>query len=157
MIDCSRSRFLPALLALTTTTTTGCAIDFARQSRSTNEPLSATTSGNRIVFRQGDAAIDEHDYYRIAGDQALADQIHAKRARGILANRAGIVLAIAGAVLLGAGLTTGKGSVTAGGALLLPIGGVSMFWGKSTTEKSPQLKLQDARIAGDRYNVRVAR
>jgi len=147
---------LPLPLLLVALATSGCAVDFARQTRSTGEPLTARATGNTVAFRQGDVAIDEHDYYRISGDQAHADHVRARRDRGILANRVGIASAIAGAVLMGAGISAGNSSVMGGGALLLPIGGVTMFWGKSTAEKVPQVRLQDAQIAGDRYNARVA-
>ena len=52
---------LPLPLLLVALATSGCAVDFARQTRSTGEPLAARAAGNTVPFRQGGVAMDEHD------------------------------------------------------------------------------------------------
>ena len=103
------------------------------------------------AFRQGTIAIDEHDFYRIAGEREAADAIERERATGERYNVVGWVIAAAGA----AGLVYGAVARDRRGygvALALPIGGTMAFYGRARANKTPQLSRERARQAAARYN-----
>jgi hypothetical protein len=127
-------------------------MNFATATSATSEQLSADWPG---TFRQGNNPIDEHDFYRIAGDQESASQIAQQRHKGVTVNRIGIVLALVGLGALVASVATEQRGVAAGG-IALPVGGVMAYWGKLTAEKTPQISISHARESADRYNAQHA-
>jgi len=133
----------------------GCAQNYASTLPASGEPLAYDWSS----FRQGNTPIDEHDYYRIAGDDDAATQIQRKRSSGIFYNRAGWWLAAIGlGGLFGATLIPDAGlrKVGYGLTIALPIGGTMVFYGRSKAERNPQLSGRRAREAANRYNAHLS-
>jgi len=141
---------LPILSALALAS--GCAANWATTQPATGEPLSAEW---KSTFRQGTTPIDEQDFYRIAGDRESYDQIAHERVKGMVVNRIGVVLAIAGIASLVAGATIDTKAYP--GVVFMPIGGIMAYWGIYTAERRPHISIDHAQQAADRYNARVAR
>jgi hypothetical protein len=70
---------------------------------------------------RGEDAIDERDYYHLAGDDKAAAQLDAYRHRGVIYNRIGLGLAAVGAVGLVA-MVAGDGAIKKAGSTAFVIG-----------------------------------
>jgi len=132
----------------------GCAQHLATNVAATGEPLSVEFAS---TYRQGKNPIDEHDFFRIAGDRQATAQIEHQRGRGIFYNRVGLILAGIGLTgLVVASTTDGAVARTGTGAtLLLPLGGVMAFYGRNVAEEHGIVDAGRAREAANRYNART--
>jgi hypothetical protein len=143
----------------------------ARGVKASGAPLSVTGAGG---FRQGDQAIDEQDFYRIAGDTEAVAAVRQRRLNLVAEQMAWQATGLAGigGLVLGAGVTAG-GIVwtTTSGPIgligLLP--GVGLFmsslvlvplayaWAADAADAmtAPTFSIQRARAAAERYNRRL--
>jgi hypothetical protein len=151
---------------------TGClTTNPARGAKATGEYLSVTEHGG---FRQGGQAIDEQDFYRIAGDSLAVAAVRHRRLNLVAEQMAWQAAGLAGigGLVLGAGVmaggivwTTASGPI--GLVALLP--GVGLFmtslvlvplayvWAADAADAmtAPTFNVQRARTAADRYNRRL--
>jgi len=151
---------------------TGClTTNPARGVKATGEYLSVTDAGG---FRQGERAIDEQDFYRIAGDTQAVGAVRQRRLNLVAEQMAWQAAGLAGigGLVLGAGVmaggivwTTVSGPI--GLVALLP--GVGLFmtslvlvplayvWAADAADAmiAPTFSIQRARTAADRYNRRL--
>ncbi len=136
------------VLALALSAVVGCAQNHATGIGASREPLGY----DGRTFRQGRTPIDEHDFYRIAGERDVANAIAEQRDRGIRYNRAGLVLLGLGLVGPGAMATTDGAmrKLGTGFMLALPIGGVMTFYGRSKAEQRPIESYRRASVVRDR-------
>jgi hypothetical protein len=143
----------------------------ARGVKATGESLSVTGSGG---FRQGGQAIDEQDFYKIAGDTQAVAAVRQRRLNLVAEQMAWQATGLAGigGLVLGAGVmaggivwTTTSGPI--GLVALLP--GVGLFmtslvlvplayvWAADAADAmhAPTFTVERARAAADRYNRRL--
>jgi hypothetical protein len=138
-----------ALLA----TQPACIHNIATGIPATGEPLSVEFAS---TYRQGKDPIDELDFYRIAGDVKSANKIQSQRDRGTLYNRLGLALLTIGlGGLVVSSITDGDWARRGTAAtVLMPIGGVLTFYGRSVADERGIVSSDFALEAANRYNGR---
>lgn len=86
---------------------------------------------------RGDEALDERDYYHLAGDDKAAAELDDYRKRGLLYNHVGLGLLAVGAVGVGL-MVSGNDSLAKAGTPMfvigLPVGGILAIMGKQRLE-----------------------
>lgn len=125
----------------------GCVTARSHGTPRTGEPIDYDWT----AFRQGRVAIDEHDFYAIAGDREAAEQIERERATATRYTYVGWGLALVGLGGLVYGATTGL-KAGYGLAIALPIGGTMAGYGQARGNRDPQLSRERARETAARYN-----
>lgn len=112
---------------------------------------------------QGDTRISDDELFKIAKDEEASREIRESRERGLLVQRLGIGLAVAGALALGTGLVMysqqkeGSESPVAsglamGGGIGLSVGMVMSYFGSGKVSAEHPLEQERAEQAADRYN-----
>lgn len=122
---------------------------------------------------QGETNIDDQDFYNIAGDTETASQIASYRATGVVMNRVGLGMAIAGGALALAGMFLGPALATkdeygiatspgwvpyaaTGGLIVALVGGGLTWAGYARTKREhPIDDPQKADNAARRYNKQI--
>jgi hypothetical protein len=108
-------------------------------------------------YFQGHDALDEHDYYRLAGDREAADQIGRIREGAARKMRIGAPLMIAGVaatiVATTIGISSNNSSITTlgyvGGSTITSVGGLVWYWGHNTMRQRHHLPASRAERNAD--------
>jgi hypothetical protein len=160
------------IVAIGAVVATGClTTNPARGVKATGEHLFVTAHGG---FRQGDRAIDEQDFYRIAGDTQAVAAVRQRRLNLVAeqmawqaAGLAGIGGLVVGAGVMAGGIVWTTVSGPIGLVALLP--GVGLFttslvlvplayvWAADAADAmgAPTFSVERARTVAERYNRRL--
>jgi hypothetical protein len=111
---------------------------------------------------QGNAAVSDDDFYRIAKDKKADDEVKSERESGVTLNRVGLGILAAGIASVAGGWALRSSDPNAsntlstigvyGGGLLVPVGGVLAYLGLGKASSVHPLSQERAEAAASRYN-----